>query len=335
MRGRLRARAHAACTRRDRTLAAVLRCACCRLRMWWKRGLCRTVLSRDSFSRVGASPRSFSLACSRSTASRARSASATGGGRNCTRSIIQSSGFLVAPVPHQLSLCDPEMEKNRGDFWLSANNANNGWLIVKKKKKETWFRPFTPSQWDICPHTPGKWFKIPERSDSNMGKVIQIWGKWFKCIEKSDSNTVKGLIQKHRMAHLGVTFSGTTKRTLWMALVWTLNLLTHFDSHMHLVLFVCLIADISKHTYDSCLSIAAWHPSGLTTTSYLPPEYCATELFQVFLIWICKALIDLIWFIVVVKLRLKWHVIHFPPDELCEANPNTLGKLILEVVFRM
>lgn len=49
----------------------------CRARIWWKRGLCSTDLSRLSFSSVGTSPRSFSLAWRRSTACKARCVSAS------------------------------------------------------------------------------------------------------------------------------------------------------------------------------------------------------------------------------------------------------------------
>lgn len=58
------------------TFAGGFRWACCKLSMWWNRGLCRTVFSTESFSCVGASPLSFSLACSLSTASKARWVSA-------------------------------------------------------------------------------------------------------------------------------------------------------------------------------------------------------------------------------------------------------------------
>ena len=65
-----RPRAHAC------TFAGGFRWACCKLSIWWNRGLCRTVFSRESFSCVGASPLSFSVACSLSTASKARWVSA-------------------------------------------------------------------------------------------------------------------------------------------------------------------------------------------------------------------------------------------------------------------
>lgn len=50
-------------------------CCCpvsCMMSIWWNRGLCKTLLSRLSFSSVGISPLSFSLFCRRSTASKAR-----------------------------------------------------------------------------------------------------------------------------------------------------------------------------------------------------------------------------------------------------------------------
>ena len=49
----------------------------CKARIWWKRGLWSTDLSRLSFSSVGTSPRSFSLAWRRSTACKARCVSAS------------------------------------------------------------------------------------------------------------------------------------------------------------------------------------------------------------------------------------------------------------------
>lgn len=56
-----------------------LRCCTdfCRARIWWKRGLWSTDRSRLSFSSVGTSPRSFSLAWRRSTACKARCVSAS------------------------------------------------------------------------------------------------------------------------------------------------------------------------------------------------------------------------------------------------------------------
>lgn len=58
------------------TFAKGFRWACCKLSIWWNRELCRTVFSRDSLSWVRVSPLSFSLACSLSTASKARWVSA-------------------------------------------------------------------------------------------------------------------------------------------------------------------------------------------------------------------------------------------------------------------
>lgn len=60
-------------------LTCSLRCCTdfCKARIWWKRGLWSTDLSRLSFSSVGTSPRSFSLAWRRSTACKARCVSAS------------------------------------------------------------------------------------------------------------------------------------------------------------------------------------------------------------------------------------------------------------------
>lgn len=58
------------------TFAAGFCWACCKLSIWRNSGLCRTVFSRDSFSWVGASPLSFNLACSLSTAAKAHWVSA-------------------------------------------------------------------------------------------------------------------------------------------------------------------------------------------------------------------------------------------------------------------
>lgn len=141
------------------TFARGFRWACCKLSIWWNKGFCRTVFSRDSLSWVGVSPLSFSLACSLSTASKARWVSAeklsyclNPGDRNsATRSFPRVSFHVAAGMWPQ--------QKPRSLL------IGTKWGFMGGKKMEIYFSLYTPES----------------QNDNNKVAIILfikiIWGK--------------------------------------------------------------------------------------------------------------------------------------------------------------